>query len=298
MARPMPRLAPVTSALRPVNCRSMTCFLSPDQTDSGRHYLRGMPRRPARARPRTTPTPGRWPTRRRYAGMPERVRPVAGLEVHHRAAPGGLGPADEVAGRRVLPRRTGSRRAQHLVIRLPERPGRSVRPQQRHDVRGEHRAAVQLVAQLEVIHPGAHRMIRVAHTRAVYRAYRNPESGQLPAAQRARRVVVAAAQHLGPARPGGPAGQRVVQEHEALARVEQLGKPPSHVRQRAAPAAARSRAAAPGPAGRGKGPRRTRRGAPGPSQSCAAGWTACANTQPRSAQMPASMPVNASRSTR
>jgi hypothetical protein len=27
MARPMPRLAPVTRALRPLNCRSMACLL-------------------------------------------------------------------------------------------------------------------------------------------------------------------------------------------------------------------------------------------------------------------------------
>jgi len=158
---------------------------------------------------------------------PQRVRPVAGLEVHHRAAPGALGPADEVAGRRVLPRRTGPRSPQHLVIRLPERPGRSVRPQQRHDVGGEHRAAVQLVAQLEVIHPGAHRMISSSHSRGVPRVP-EPRIGPVPAAQRGRRVVVAAAQHLGPARPGRPARQRVVQEHEPLARLEQPAQPLSH----------------------------------------------------------------------
>ena len=161
--------------------------------------------------------------------MRERVRPVPGLEVNHRAAPGGLGPADEVAGRRVLPRRTGPRSTQHLVVRLPERPGRSVRPQQRHDIGGEHRAAVQLVAQLEVTHPRAHWMIRSANPRGVPRVP-EPRIGPVPAPQRRRRVVVAAAQHLGPARPGGPASQRVVQEHEPLARVEQLGKPASHER--------------------------------------------------------------------
>jgi hypothetical protein len=159
--------------------------------------------------------------------MPQRVRPVAGLEVHHRTAPGALGPADKVTGRRVLPRRTGPRRPQHLVIRLPERPGRSVRPQQRHDVGGEHRAAVQLVAQLEVIHPVAHRMINSSHSYGVLRVP-EPRIRPLPLAQRRRRVVVASAQHLGPARPGGPASQRVVQEHEPLARVEQLRKPPGH----------------------------------------------------------------------
>ena len=159
--------------------------------------------------------------------MPQRVRPVAGLEVHRRTAPSALGPADKVAGRRVLPRRTGPWSTQHLVIRLPERPGGSVRPQQRHDVGGEHRAAVQLVVQLEVIHPHAHRMIRSAHSRGIPRVP-EPRIGPVPAAQRGRRVVVAAAQHLGPARPGGPARQRVVQEHEPLARLEQLGKPASH----------------------------------------------------------------------
>ena len=161
--------------------------------------------------------------------MRQRVRPVPGLEVHHRTAPGALGPADQVTGRRVLPGRTGPRITQHLVIRLPERTGRSVCPQQRHDVRGEHRAAVQLVAQLEVIHPGAHRMTPIDHPRGVPRVP-EPRIGPVPPAQRRGRVVVAATQHLGPPRPGGPASQSVVQEHEPLARVEQFAKPASHER--------------------------------------------------------------------
>ena len=165
------------------------------------------------------------------ARMHERVRSVPGLEVHHGTAPRGLGPADKVAGRRVLPRRTGPRSTQHLVVRLPERPGRSVRPQQRHDVRGEHRAAVQLIAQLEVIHPGAHRMINSSYSHGVPRVP-EPRIRPVPPAQRRRRVVVTPAQHLGPPRPGGPAGQRVVQEHEPLPRLEQLAKPTRHDRRR------------------------------------------------------------------
>jgi hypothetical protein len=164
-------------------------------------------------------------------GMTERLRPVPRLEVNHRTAPGGLGPADKVTGRRVHPRRTGPRSTQHLVVRLPERPGRSVRPQQRHDVRGEHRAAVQLVAQLEVIHPGAHRMIRSTNPRGVPRVP-EPRVGPGHPAQRRRRVVVTPAQHLGPPRPRGPAGQRVVQEHEPLSGLEQVIKPPRHQRRR------------------------------------------------------------------
>jgi hypothetical protein len=161
--------------------------------------------------------------------MGERVRPVTGLEVDDGAAPGGLGPADEVAGRRVRPGRAGSRRAQHLVVRLAERPVGSLGPQQRHDVRVEHRAAVQLVVQREVVDARAHRMIRIGHPRGVPRVP-EPRIGPAPAAQRSRRVVVPAAEHLGPARPGGPAGQRVVQEHEPLARVEQLRQPPGDPR--------------------------------------------------------------------
>jgi hypothetical protein len=159
--------------------------------------------------------------------MRERLRPVPRLEVDDGAAPGGLGPADKVTGRRVLPGRTGPFSPQHLVTRLPERPGRSVRPQQRHDVRGEHRAAVQLVAQLKVIHPGTHRMINSSHSHGVPRVP-EPRVGPGRTAQRPRRVVVAPAQHLRPARPGRPPGQRVMQEHESLPRVEQLRKPASH----------------------------------------------------------------------
>jgi hypothetical protein len=161
------------------------------------------------------------------SGLAERVRPVPRLQVDDGAAPGRLGPADEVAGRRVLPRRTGPRGAQYLVVGLPERPVGCVRPQQRDDVRGEHRAVVQLVAQLEVAHAGAHRMARVDHPRGVARV---PEARvrPVPAAEPGGRVVIAAPEHLGPARPGGPAGQRVVQEHEALAGLEQLRQPPGH----------------------------------------------------------------------
>src|ERR1700722_10910736 len=103
MARPMPRLAPVTSALRPVNCKSITVSFSVDSR--GRDDMRTVLRRPG------TGGRGRYPRQgvadqATVGGAAESVRPVAGLDVDHRAAPGGLGPGDEVTGGRVLPRRT------------------------------------------------------------------------------------------------------------------------------------------------------------------------------------------------
>jgi hypothetical protein len=154
-------------------------------------------------------------------GMAEGIRPVAGLDVDDRATPGGLGPADEVAGRRVLPRRPGARRAQDLPVRLPERATRCVGAEQRDDVVRENRAAVELVVQLEVINAGTHGVMPIHHPRRVLGV---PETRIGPGltAKLGRRVVVAAAEHLGPPRPGGPAGQRMVQENEPLARGEQL----------------------------------------------------------------------------
>ena len=111
--------------------------------------------------------------------MRERLRPVPGLEVDDGAAPGGLGPADEVAGRRVLPGRSGPRRAQYLVVRLPEGTVRRVGPQQRNDV-SESNTGQQYSSSLSSkSSTPAHTGWSVAQTRAVYRAYRNPESGQL-----------------------------------------------------------------------------------------------------------------------
>ena len=161
-------------------------------------------------------------------GMAERVRSVAGLNVDDRATSGGLGPGDEVAGCRVLPRRAGARRAQHLAVGLPERAAGRVGAEQRDDVVLEDRAAVQLVVQHEVVDPGAYRVVPVDHPRRVRRV---PESRIGPglAAKFSRRVVVAAAEYLSPSRPRRPPGERVVQEHETLARGEQLGQPPGHL---------------------------------------------------------------------
>jgi hypothetical protein len=160
--------------------------------------------------------------------MAEGIRPVAGLDVDDRATPGGLGPADEVAGRRVLPRRPGARRAQDLPVRLPERATRCVGAEQRDDVVRENRAAVELVVQLEVINAGTHGVMPIHHPRRVLGV---PETRIGPGltAKLGRGVVVAAAEHLGPPRPGGPAGQRMVQENEPLARGEQLRQPPGHL---------------------------------------------------------------------
>ena len=162
-------------------------------------------------------------------GMAERVRSVAGLNVDDRATSGGLGPGDQVAGRRVLPRRACARRAQHLAVGLPERAAGCVGAEQRDDVAGENRAAVQLVVQHEVVDPGAYRVLAVDHPRGVPRV---PETRIGPGltAELGGRVVVAAAEYLGPSRPRRPPGQRVVQEHETLTRGEQPGQPPGHLR--------------------------------------------------------------------
>ena len=162
-------------------------------------------------------------------GAAEGVRPVAGLDVDHRAASGGLSPGDEVTGGRVLPRRARrSRRAQHLPVCLPERAVRRVRADQGEDVGFENGAAVQLVAQLEVVEAGTHGVVPIHHSRGVLRV---PEARIGPGltAKLGGGVVVAAAEHLGPPWPRGPAGQRVVQEHEALPRGEQLRQPPGHL---------------------------------------------------------------------
>ena len=91
-------------------------------------------RSPSRVRRPTPPTRGRCP-QAAEGRVGEGRRAVAGLDVDDRAAAGRGRPGDEVAGRRMGPRRAVARRAEHLVVRLAERR----RPARRRAAAGRRR---------------------------------------------------------------------------------------------------------------------------------------------------------------
>ncbi len=147
------------------------------------------------------------------------LRPVAGLQVDEGAVDRPLGPADQVGAGRMLPAFVVVHPAGDSVGGGVEAVAREgvVGAQQRRDGVLEHLGEVEFVGQGEARRDAGQHWVIGGGDRLVGDVV--AVSGVQPplAAQLARAVEEAPAQPFGVLRPGGPAGQRVVQGDDPLA---------------------------------------------------------------------------------